>query len=141
MRWKTFLTVCLTIVSSSAPALAESFKSTLEKSSTMEKPMFKGIELYLWELNGKTVWTILPGTNRLKMDAEIRNAKDAIKSKGELEKLLAKLAPGEYVFYKDMTKSSTKASRHAIDAEAVKKICEKFQLNYAGDSGESAEAK
>ena len=104
----------------------------------MEKPMFKGVELYLWELDGKTVWTILPGTNRLKLDAEIRNAKDAIKSKDELEKLLSKLAPGEYVFYKDTGKSGNKA-KHASDAQAVKKLCDKLQLNYAGDSSDAAE--
>lgn len=137
MLWKTLITIALFFAGSSTPALAESFKSTLEKSSTLEKPLFKGIELYLWELDGKTVWTILPGTNRLKMDAEIRNAKDAIKSKDELEKLLSKLAPGEYVFYKDTTKPSNKA-KHASDAETVKKLCEKLQLNYAGDSSEPA---
>ncbi|MBA3855291.1 MAG: hypothetical protein C0507_00130 [Cyanobacteria bacterium PR.3.49] len=139
MRWKTSLSIAILFACFSLPVLAESFKATLEKSSTMEKPMFKGVELYLWELDGKTLWTILPGTNRIKMDAEIRNAKDAIKSKEELEKLLSKLAPGEYIFYKDTTKSSGKA-KHTNETNAVKKLCEKLQLNYSGESGDSSSA-
>jgi len=93
--------------------------------------MFKGVELYLWHLDGKPVWTILPGTNRLKFDNEIRNATDAIKSKEELEKLLAKLAPGEYVFFKNTLKSEDAKSESARGL--TKELCTKFKLNFVSD--------
>lgn len=59
---------------------------------------FKGTEVYPWKLNGQLVFTVLPGTNRLKTCEEVRNAKVAV-AIDQLEKRLSKLDAGEYVFF------------------------------------------
>jgi hypothetical protein len=59
---------------------------------------FKGTEVYPWKLNGELVFTVLPGTNRLKSCEEVRNPKAAMNI-AALEKKLAKLDEGEYVFF------------------------------------------
>ena len=49
--------------------------------------IMKGWELYVWQQDGDTYFSLLPGTNRLKTDAEIAAAAvkgfDAIKPKLE----------------------------------------------------------
>ncbi len=114
---------------------AQGLKSELEHSAPKQTRCFKGVELYHWQLDGKPVWTIMHGTNRLKTEQEIHNPKEAIKSFAELEKLLGKLAPGEYVFYTSGTRTSEKPAPAVKREEstAVKKLCAKLGLNYGGD--------
>ncbi|MCY2994373.1 MAG: alpha/beta hydrolase [Planctomycetota bacterium] len=63
---------------------------------TGTKASFKGWELYVWQQDGDNYFSLLPGTNRLKTDAEIAAAAakgiDAIKPK------LDELKAGEMVF-------------------------------------------
>jgi hypothetical protein len=61
---------------------------------------FKGVELYSWQ-DPKTGWmfALLDGTNRLKTENEVKNAKHRITGVAELKKELARLAVGEDVFW------------------------------------------
>ena len=131
--------ILLLLISSSTQSVhAESLKSELERSAPKQTKCFKGLELYLWQLDGKPVWTILPGTNRLKFDKEIHNPKEAIKSFSELEKLLRKLAPGEYVIFTDDTRKVPNPAPAVPSKESValKKLCDKLGLNYSGPTSE-----
>jgi hypothetical protein len=114
---------------------AQSLKSELERSAPKQAKSFKGVELYFWHLDGKPVWTICHGTNRIKTEQEIHNPKEAIKSFSELEKLLGKLAPGEYVFFTSGAREVGKplTSAKSEESVAVKNLCVKLGLNYAGD--------
>ncbi len=138
MLAKIALILLLLMSLSNQSVNAQDLKSELERSAPKQTKCFKGVELYSWRLDGKPVYTLLYGTNRLKTDVEIHNPKAAIKSLSELEKLLAKLAPGEYIFFTTGNRSSGKPSLPAKSEEsvAVKKLCEKFGLNYSGDAAE-----
>ena len=114
------------------PMQAQSLKSELESSPPSKMRCMKGVELYLWHWQGKPVYTILHGTNRLKFTQEIHNPKEAIKSLSELEKLLGKLAPREYVIFKDETRAEGNPTPSSESA-AVKKLCERLDLNFSGD--------
>ncbi len=122
----------------SQPVHSQGLKFELERSAPKQTKCFKGVELYCWKLDGKPVYTIFHGTNRLKTEQEIHNSKEAIRSISELEKLLEKLAPGEYVCFTSGTQSSGKPAPPAKSEEsvAVKNLCVKFGLNYAGDPTE-----
>lgn len=126
------------ITLSNQPVNAQSLKSELELSAPKQTKCFKGVELYFWHLDGKPVYTLLHGTNRLKTDEEIHNPKEAIKSFSQLGKLLEKLAPGEYVFFSTGTRTEGKSTPPDKSAEsvAVKNLCVKLGLNYAGDAAE-----
>jgi acetyl esterase/lipase len=71
-------------------------KRTVGDSSTSDKTSFKGWELYIWQKNGDTFYSLLPGTNRLKMDDEISKA--AVKGLDAIKPKLGELKPGEWVF-------------------------------------------
>lgn len=118
------------------PVNAQSLKFELEHSAPKQTKCFKGVELYYWHLDGKPAWTLLHGTNRLKTDEEIHNPKEAIKSFAQLEKLLGKLAPGEYVFFTTGTRSGAKPTPKSEESLAVKNLCVKLGLNYSGDATE-----
>jgi hypothetical protein len=60
------------------------------------KTSFKGWELYVWQETGDTYFSLLPGTNRLKTDEEIKKA--AVKGIDAIKPMLDELKPGEYVF-------------------------------------------
>ena len=61
---------------------------------------FKGIELYSWKgSTGNWRFALLPGTNRLKTEAEIKKGKNAVSSVHELRKRFLKLSKGEQVFW------------------------------------------
>ncbi len=122
----------------SQPVHSQGLKSELEHSAPKQTKSFKGVELYCWKLDGKPVYTIFHGTNRLKTEQEIHNPKEAIRSIAELEKLLGKLAPGEYVCFTTGTQTSGKPASPVKSEEsvAVKNLCVKFGLNYAGDPTE-----
>lgn len=132
------LILLLVMTLSNQTVNAQDLKSELERSAPKQTKCFKGVELYQWHLDGKPVWTLLYGTNRLKTDEEIHNPKAAIKSFSELEKLLGKLAPGEYVFFTTGTRTAGKPNPPAKSEEsvAVKNLCAKLGLNYSGDASE-----
>ncbi len=56
----------------------------------------KGWELYIWQQDGDTYFSLLPGTNRLKTDAEITAA--AVKGIDAIQPKLDELEAGETVF-------------------------------------------
>jgi hypothetical protein len=61
---------------------------------------FKGMELYSWQdAKGDWVFALLPGTNRLKSEAEIKEKESQIAGTTELEKHFLRLAEGEEVFW------------------------------------------
>jgi hypothetical protein len=63
--------------------------------------MFKGMELYSWLDPATKSWhfTLLPGTNRRKSDAEIRESREVALTVGDIERKISRLAPGEQVFW------------------------------------------
>jgi hypothetical protein len=138
MLAKIALILLLLMSLSNQSVNAQDLKSELERSAPKQTKCFKGVELYYWHLDGKPVWTLLYGTNRLKTEEEIHNPKEAIKSLSQLEKLLGKLAPGEYVFFTTGTRTGGKPTPPAKSEEsvAVKNLCAKLGLNYSGDEAE-----
>ena len=67
-----------------------------QPTATRSKTSMKGWELYIWQEEGGTYFSLLPGTNRLKTDAEIKKA--AVKGIEAIKPKLEQLKPGEYVF-------------------------------------------
>lgn len=60
---------------------------------------FKGIDLYSWrDDKGDWVFALVPGTNRLKLEAEIKTG-DLISGVAELERRFFQYAEGEQVFW------------------------------------------
>jgi hypothetical protein len=58
----------------------------------------KGMELYSWlDENRNLIFALLPGTNRLKTEEEIKEKPNRISGLNELEKRFSLLAEGEYV--------------------------------------------
>lgn len=92
-------------------------------NAAMGEKQFKGTEVYPWKLKGELVFTVLPGTNRLKTCDEIRNEKSALKIDA-LEKRLSLLDAQEYVFIMD-GKRVTGCAIAALPA-AMKKRLSKF---------------
>lgn len=64
-------------------------------------PSFKGVELYSWKdsVSGAWSFSLLPGTNRNKGLAEIKEPSRVISSVAQLEEHLVTLAEGEKVFW------------------------------------------
>ena len=124
------MALLLSIPCNAQAVYTEGLKSFLERSPKMKKTLFKGVELYSWTLAGKPVWTMLIGTNRNKTEEEVHDPEEAIKSLPELERLLAKLAPGEYVSVVEGRGPAETAPLE--DAEAIKNMCKRFKLNYSG---------
>jgi len=60
------------------------------------KTSMKGWELYIWQEGNATLYSLLPGTNRLKADDEIAQA--AVKGFDAIKPKLAELKAGEMVF-------------------------------------------
>jgi len=62
---------------------------------------FKGVELYSWKGSASSSWSfsLLHGTNRNKILAEIKNPSGVISNVSQLEEHLATLAEGEGVFW------------------------------------------
>ena len=64
------------------------------------KASMKGWELYIFQQDGDTYFSLLPGTNRLKSDAEITNA--AVKGIEAIKSKLDELKTGEMVFIRGL---------------------------------------
>jgi hypothetical protein len=84
----------------------------------------KGWELYVWQKDGDTYFSLLPGTNRLKTDDEISKA--AVKGIDAIKPKLDELKPSEMVF---------PCGRHLPDAapkepaKAIRDHCQKIGLD------------
>jgi hypothetical protein len=63
------------------------------------QPLVKGVELYTWADQGAWRFSLLPGTNRLKSEGEIRAAAAALGGVGDLKRALGKLSRGEIVVW------------------------------------------
>jgi hypothetical protein len=90
------------------------------------KPAFKGMELYSWKPDAKD-WhfSLLLGTNRLKSDAEIKMPENTIVGLEELKKRIAKLAEGESVFWRNLSKENVPDEM----AKDLKKFCDGKKVN------------
>jgi hypothetical protein len=97
-----------------------------------EKPSFKGMELYSYTEDGKNItYTLLTGTNRLKLPEEI------IGSSIDIEELIGhikKLASGETIFWVN-DRLSGKLSNHIKflypdeqTIENIKSVCKKYNI-------------
>ena len=61
---------------------------------------FKGVELYSWrDSEGAWLFALLPGTNRIKAEAEIKKMENRISGVKELEERFLRLAEGEQVVF------------------------------------------
>jgi hypothetical protein len=61
---------------------------------------FKGIELYSWhDSKGNFIFSLMPGTNRIKTATEIRKTENEISGVKALKQRLSQLAKGEQVFW------------------------------------------
>jgi len=77
----------------------------IEDPDRPDRPAFKGMELYSWKpADGGWRFSLLPGTNRIKGDAEIRDPETAVTGAAELKRGLSALAKGEQVFWKNLAK-------------------------------------
>ena len=65
------------------------------------RPAFKGVELYSWKECSSCAWqfALLPGTNRLKTLAEIKEPTHAILGVAQLRQHLSRLPKGENVYW------------------------------------------
>jgi hypothetical protein len=90
---KTILIVLLSFMSTLLVTPAQSQERPSQKA-------FKGMELYSWkDTNGDWVFALLPGTNRLKAEAEAKKKETQIPGADELGKHFLRLAEGEQVFW------------------------------------------
>lgn len=99
---------------------------------------FKGMELYSWQdANGGWVFALLPGTNRLKREAEVKQKENQIAGADELEKHFLQLAEREQVFWSHRAEGFVypdEATREEIAASARKA---KVELHGREDGKES----
>jgi hypothetical protein len=72
-----------------------------QESPPAPRPAFKGIELYSWKECSSCAWqfVLLPGTNRLKTLAEIKEPTRKLLGVAQLKEHLLRLPKGENVFW------------------------------------------
>ena len=70
-----------------------------DKNAAPQKSM-KGFELYAWEKDGSSFFTLLPGTNREKTSVEIYDNKNAVEGISAVENKINRIDSGEYIFLK-----------------------------------------
>jgi len=88
------------------------------------KASFKGWEVYVWQQDGNDYFSLLPGTNRLKTEAEIATA--AVKGLDAMTPKLDELKAGEMVF----VHGKRLAARPPKDeADLVREHCRKIGLH------------
>ena len=76
------------------------FASRPQAQERSAEKAFKGIELYSWQdSNGDWLFALLPGTNRLKIETEVKKKENQILGTKELEKRFMRIAEGEQVFW------------------------------------------
>jgi hypothetical protein len=71
-----------------------------ESTARAKERAFKGMELYSWKDPSRGwIFALLPGTNRLKTEQEIKQKENEILGASQLEQHFSKLAEGEEVFW------------------------------------------
>ena len=87
--------VCLFATALAATSLGGGGRVDDEREA---KPRFKGVDLYSWKDDTGT-WNhvLLSGTNRLKIEAEVKAAEGRVRGTEALKKALSRLAVGEQV--------------------------------------------
>ena len=100
------------------------------------KPRFKGVELYSWK-DDTGIWNhvLLSGTNRLKIEAEVKAAEGRVRGTEALKKALSRLAVGERVTWMRMLEgfdvptgdTRKEIEEAAKDAEVELRIPEKTE--------------
>ena len=100
-------------------AVALFFAGLLMAQDRPAKRQLKGMELYGWrDPSSQWVYALLPGTNRIKTEAEIKQPRNQIAGVKELEQRFLQLAPGEQIFW-----SQTELGGHAYpDTKTLKEI-------------------
>jgi hypothetical protein len=124
------------ILSMPADASGAGLKATLTQAKPQSMKTFKGLEIYMWYVDGQPRWSLLIGTNRNKTDAEIRDPSETITSITELTTLLEKVAPGEYVSLTNEDPNKSK-SVPAEEIAMIGNVCKKLGLHFNGDTPES----
>jgi len=84
------------------PLICLNMTSPVVGAEREEKARFKGVELYSWQAagdDGKWTFVLVNGTNRLKVEDDIKKNPDALKGVEPLKKALALLAKGEMVIW------------------------------------------
>jgi hypothetical protein len=87
------------------------------------KTSFKGWELYIWQQDGDTYYSLMPGTNRLKTDEEISKA--AVKGLDAIKPKLEEVKAGEMVFIHGKRMAAPPPPEQA---KLVREYCRKLGL-------------
>ena len=100
-------------------------------AATRRVPM-KGVELYSWQEEGEKRYAVLPGTNRIKSEGEIRAA--ALASLGDVEGELAKYGEGTEVFtVGDARVGGLAFAASADDLRELGECCRRLGLRLRAD--------
>ena len=81
----------------------------------------KGFDLYVWKKDGKTFFTLLPGTNREKTREEIYDPKNSVEGMSAIKNKINEIATGEYIFLKSIH-TDTNDLKPLIDFMKSKKL-------------------
>ena len=107
------------------------FLSLPKARARRSEKAFKGIELYSWkDSSGNWMFALLPGTNRLKTAAEVKEKGNQIPGAKELAKHFLGLAEGEEVFWfhRDL-KGFVYPNREMMDSIAISAKTAKIKLH------------
>ena len=91
--WMGKVTTASLAVELAAPPVQGAPLGEVKKVGTLKS--MKGWELYIWQEDGQTLYSLLVGTNRNKTDDEITKA--AVKGVEDIKPKLAALNAGEYI--------------------------------------------
>ena len=95
----------------------------------------KGFELYSWQAEGKWVFALVVGTNRLKTVEEISSPEMRLEGLDALMRELAQLAPGEWVFWSEDRVPNTTLPPVDVIRE-MRAYCEQRGLHLEIQAGE-----
>ncbi len=93
----------------------------------LEKPLFKGVELYSWRDNQVWKFSLLVGTNRNKTEPEIMAKSVAVTGLEPLKARLATLAIGEYVSWSNPNRKPFASPSADVIADLVR-FCKSKQI-------------
>jgi hypothetical protein len=82
----------------------------------------KGYELYSWRENGEWFFALLPGTNRSKYAAEIKNAEMKVAGVDAAIRLVKRIPKGDYLFWTADSPACPDWTNEMPSADEVEKI-------------------